>query len=162
MRSGGPRARARAITTGEEPELEPLVGALESLSLAGASALVDVVASPSLVSSPRGNASAPIDPQGVSPAPAPVAKASALVAVGAEPKRRARPQATRYYICTRAPADRPDLLGLHVGTWATVSAKLPGGSLIGSGCVVAGFNLEAEAVSRWVERGWELPCPLCV
>ena len=154
MRSGGPRARALALAG--DSDVEPVTAGLQSLD----SGAVAVVSAPP--SSSIGVDSTPVlsDPVGRVRAASPSPKASALVAVGVAPKSRARPQPIRFYVCTRAPLGRGDLLGLHVRTWADIAARLPTGQLAGSGCAVAGFDSEAEAINHWVARGWDLPCPL--
>jgi len=160
MRRGGPLARARAISSIEpDPEAAVLQQTTEySPEQPTETPFVSdssfVVVPPPLASNRN---------QGVSSEPpTEVIPEAALpqVVTGAVPKRKAVTPRVRYYICTKVPLGREDLLGLYHCTWAEVLAALPDQKLIGSGCVVSGFDSEREAIHRWVDRGWELPCPL--
>ena len=158
MRRGGPLARARAISIEptEAAVLQQTTDSYPAHSL-GTPFVFDSSSSvvpPSLASNWN---------QGVSTEPpSEVIPEAALpqAVIGALPKRKAIAPRVRYYICTKVPLGREDLLGLYHCTWSQVLAVLPSQQLIGSGYIVSGLDSESEAIHRCVERGWELPCPL--
>jgi hypothetical protein len=60
----------------------------------------------------------------------------------------------RWYAVTRTAPGVRNLRGVHFCEWRTLAAALPGGSLVGSGCHVRGFNSVADAVAYWHAEGW--------
>ena len=73
-------------------------------------------------------------------------------------KRNRRRQSIGYVI-VRAPLDRPELLGLHRGSWSELKARTLAGASLGRGVELRWVRTDREAELYWTQAGNLGPMP---